>query len=87
MSAAPDLTPDQREAVERGKATALHIEEARLTRSFDLLFEYGGPAACLHIITVLVERLAELLRRQAVRLRAAQQSGVERPTPPFARAE
>lgn len=57
------LTPDQAAAVERGKATGRHIAEARLVSEFDRLFDLGGVAACLHIISILTERLLERIRR------------------------
>jgi len=54
---------------------AERFEQARLTSAFDALYEAGGLAACLRIITILTERLAQRLRDEAERIRAGQAGG------------
>lgn len=63
-----DLDPSIAMNVQLGQAVAAkHIAEARLTAQFDALYEFGGLAPCLHIITILTERLAERIRAEAER--------------------
>jgi hypothetical protein len=54
---------------------AEQLEQARLTSAFDALYEAGGAGACLRIITILTERLAQRLRAEAARILAGQTGG------------
>lgn len=62
------LNPDISEAVGRGKSVALRkIAEAKLVGQFDQLYEVGGVQPCMHIITLLLERLEEKMRGDVAR--------------------
>lgn len=54
---------------------AEQLEQARLASAFDALYEAGGAASCLRIITILTERLAQRLRAEAARILAGQTGG------------
>lgn len=54
---------------------AEQLEQARLTSAFDALYEAGGLEACLRIITILTERLAQRLREEAARILAGPAGG------------
>lgn len=42
-----------------------HILEAKLCGNIDALYAIGGADACLHMFPVLIERVAERMRRDA----------------------
>jgi len=54
---------------------AEQLEQARLASAFDALYEAGGAASCLRIITILTERLAQRLRDEAARILAGPAGG------------
>ena len=54
---------------------AEQLEQARLASAFDALYEAGGAASCLRIITILTERLAQRLRDEASRILAGPAGG------------
>ena len=54
---------------------AEQLEQARLASAFDALYEAGGAASCLRIITILTERLAQRRRAEAARILAGQTGG------------
>lgn len=50
---------------------AEQLEQARLTSAFDALYEAGGAKACLRVISILAERLAQRLRIEAAKIAGA----------------
>lgn len=63
-----DLDPSIALNVRLGQAVATkHIAEARLMAQFDALYDLGGAGECLHIITILTERLAGRMKDDAAR--------------------
>jgi hypothetical protein len=70
------LDPAIGEAVARGKSVALRkIAEAKLVGQFDQLYENGGVQPCMHIITLLLERLEEKMRGDVARAAVVGQKG------------
>jgi hypothetical protein len=59
----PALTPDQAAAVSLGKAAVARIEEARVMGDVRLLYDVGGPDACMRVLLAGLEYVRDRMQQ------------------------